>query len=49
LRTEKRDELPGPDSIAHFLEAQGLRVKERIRYASAAVRYSDHVIFHCEK
>ena len=49
LGADKPDKFFDPDSVASFLEAQGLHVKARIRYASAAVRYSDHVIFHCEK
>jgi SAM-dependent methyltransferase len=45
----KLDKLSDADCIASFLEAQDLRVKARIRYASAAVRYSDYVIFRSEK
>jgi glycosyltransferase involved in cell wall biosynthesis/SAM-dependent methyltransferase len=49
LGAPQPDKFFDPDSVASLLETQGLRVKARIRYASAAVRYSDHIIFHCEK
>jgi glycosyltransferase involved in cell wall biosynthesis len=41
--------LSGPGPIASILESHGLQVESRIRYASAAVCYSDRVIFVCRK
>ena len=35
------------DSIAAQLAEAGVRIDSRIRYASAALRYSEHVIFLC--
>jgi len=40
---------PNADSIALQLEKTGVRVTSRARFASAAIRYSEHVIFVCGK
>jgi glycosyltransferase involved in cell wall biosynthesis len=46
---KKRVPLSGPDLIVSMLESHALQVESRIRYASAAVCYSDRVIFVCRK
>jgi hypothetical protein len=46
---QKKEPLSTSDSIASMLESYALQVESRIRYASAAVCYSDRVIFVCRK
>jgi glycosyltransferase involved in cell wall biosynthesis len=46
---QKKGPLSTSDSIASMLESYALQVESRIRYASAAVCYSDRVIFVCRK
>jgi hypothetical protein len=43
------DTLRNADCVASLLEEAGFQVDSRIRYASAVVRYCEHVIFACRK
>jgi glycosyltransferase involved in cell wall biosynthesis len=46
---QNKSPLSGPEPIASMLESHALQVESRVRYASAAVCYSDCAIFVCRK
>ena len=46
---QKKLPLSGPEPIASMLESYAFQVESRVRYASAAVCYSDCAIFVCRK
>jgi glycosyltransferase involved in cell wall biosynthesis len=46
---QKKLPLSGPEPIASMLESHAFQVESRVRYASAAVCYSDCAIFVCRK